>query len=247
MDLGAYLVGIFAGCFYLIASVRLWRLSRRTGERPELLLSLFFACSGQWYLLFDAAGLLEIDPLPSAVQQGIEWIYAVGVVAYVCFLRRVFRADAAWARVVAWISSSLIIAGAAGSTIRGGFSNEIQDPAFLIEWVGYTIPCIWMFAEGLVAHSAAKKRACFGLGDGGSANRWFLWTCFGFSQIASCVADLRWAYQNSVTTGAASMGDELLGFVEISSVAVLWLVFFPPSIYAKWVARRAARRETGAI
>jgi len=71
-----------------------------------------------------------------------------------------------------------------------------------------------------------------------------LWTYFGLSQIASCLADLRWVYENGLPHTDASMAEELLEIVEIVSVAILWLVFFPPSFYTKWIARRAAQRET---
>jgi len=244
MNLGAYLVGIAAGGFYLLAGIRLWRLSRRTHERPELLLAIFFVACGQWYLLFNGLGLIGVDPLPSLVNQAVEWAYAIGVIAYVIFLRSVFRPKAAWGRYLAWLSCALILAGCAGSTLRGGFSNTLYDPAFQIEWVGYTIPCVWMFVEGLAAHSAAKRRARFGVGDWSTAHRYLLWTYFGLSQIASCLADLRWVYENGLPHTDASMAEELLEIVEIVSVAILWLVFFPPSFYTKWIARRAAQRET---
>ncbi len=40
MEESAYITSILAGAFYLIAGLRLIRLSRRNGERPELLLGL---------------------------------------------------------------------------------------------------------------------------------------------------------------------------------------------------------------
>ncbi len=59
MEENAYIISIAAGIFYLIASLRLIRLSRRNGERPELLLGLYFALSGLYYLVYNLPSLLE--------------------------------------------------------------------------------------------------------------------------------------------------------------------------------------------
>lgn len=241
MEQIAFVISIAAGAFYLIAGYRLLRLSRRTRERPELLLGIYLAFTGQWYVIYNAPYLLGIEQLPPLIGNGIEWLYVVGVVPYLLFLRSAFRAGSAWATAVVICCTLALIAGAGASTLRGeDFSISLDDPAFLIEWIGYTVPCIWMCCEGALSNASANKRVRIGLCDPIVANRYLLFAGFGFCQTAACAAELSWAYENSVGGAASSISEGLLGVTEIASVAALWLAFFPPLAYRRWIEARAA-------
>jgi hypothetical protein len=50
MEENAYIGGAIAGLFYLIAGIRLFRLSLRTGEAPERLLGVTFLVWSLSYL-----------------------------------------------------------------------------------------------------------------------------------------------------------------------------------------------------
>jgi hypothetical protein len=239
MEQSAHLISIAAGAFYLIASYRLLRLSGRTGERPELLLGICFAFTGQWYLLYNAPYFLGMEALPLLLEHGVEWVYAVGVVPYLLFIRSAFRPEPAWATAMVIVCTLLLFAGAAASSLGGSFSISIDDPAYLIEWIGYTVPCFWMCCEGFISHAAAKKRVRIRLCDPIVANRYLLFACFGFCQVAACAADLIWAYGNSTEGIVSSIAIGLLGGTEIASVAALWLAFFPPLVYRRWIEAAA--------
>jgi hypothetical protein len=241
MEQSAYLISIAAGIFYLTAGYRMLRLSGRTGERPELLLGIYLAFTGQWYLFYNAPYFLGMEALPPLLSQGIEWIYVLGIVPYLLFVRSAFRPAAGWATALVTICALLLFAGAAISSLGAGFSNSLDDPGYLIEWVGYTVPCIWMCCEGALSHASAKKRVRIGLCDPVVANRYLLFACFGFFQTAACAADLGWAYGNSGGEVASLLANGLLGGAEIASVAVLWLAFFPPLPYGRWIEGRASR------
>jgi hypothetical protein len=246
MEQSAYLISIAAGIFYLIASYRLLRLSRRTGERPELLLGIYFAFTGQWYVIYNAPYLLGMEALPPLIGHGIEWIYVVGIIPFLLFIRSAFRPKSAWATAVVIVCTLFLFAGAVTSSLSGSFSNSLDDPGFLIEWAGYTAPCLWMFCEGAIAHSAAKKRVRVGLCDPIVANRYLLFAGFGFCQLAACAAELLWASENSIAGSPSLFADALLGGSEIASIAVLWLAFFPPRVYRHWIDGRAAFLATPA-
>ena len=246
MELNANLISIAAGIFYLIAGYRLLRLSGRTRERPELLLGIYFVFTSQWYLLYYAPGILGIEGLPPLIGHGTEWIYVVGIIPYLLFLRGAFRPKSAWATALVIVCTLLLVAGGTASSLGGGNFNSLNDPGYLTEWVGYTVPCFWMCCEGAISHAAAKKRVRFGLCDPIVANRYLLFAGFGFCQVAACAADLSWAYGNSNAGGASAFADGLLGATEIASVAVLWFAFFPPLVYRRWIADRAALLSTPA-
>jgi hypothetical protein len=126
------------------------------------------------------------------------------------------------------------------TSLTGGVSISLDDPAFLIEWIGYTVPCIWMCCEGALSNAAARRRVRIGLCDPIIANRYLLFACFGFCQTAACASELSWAYGNSTGGTTASISEGLLGVTEIASIAVLWLAFFPPLVYRRWIESRAA-------
>jgi hypothetical protein len=246
MEQSANLISIAAGIFYLVAGVRLLRLSGRTGERPELLLGIYFAFTGQWYLFYYVPDVLGMEALPPLIGHGVEWVYVAGIIPYLLFLRGAFRPKSAWATTVVIACTLLLVAGGAASSLAGGNFNAIDDPGYLTEWVGYTVPCVWMCCEGAISHAAAKKRVRFGLCDPIVANRYLLFACFGFCQVAACAADLSWAYGNSTAGGASAFADGLLAATEIVSVAVLWFAFFPPLAYRRWIDGRAASLSTPA-
>ena len=239
MEESAYILSLAAGTFYLVASLRLIRLSRRNGERPELLLGLYFALSGLYYLVYNLPSLLGIDAWAAPIEITIEWIYVVGVLPYLFFIRSVFRPDDAWAGRVVVVTSVFLLLGMLMQTARGRMDLGIDDPLFLTEWVGYTTPCVWMCLEATRYRRSAMKRVRIGVCPPEVANRYLLLTLFGGFQVLACLADLYWAHDRNVSKSISMVSDALLGGTEIASVALLWLAFFPPLFYTNWVTRRA--------
>ena len=124
MEESAYIISIAAGTFYLIASLRLIRLSRRNGERPELLLGLYLALSGLYYLGYNLPSLLGIDPWSLPIAIANEWIYVVGVLPYLLFIRLVFRPDDAWAGWLVGVCSAFMLVGMTLATVNGTVVGE---------------------------------------------------------------------------------------------------------------------------
>ncbi len=240
MQESAQLISIAAGIFYLIAGHRLFRLSGRTGERPELLLGIYFVFTGQWYLCFNAPYFLGFEELPPLITHTTEWIFVAGIIPYLVFIRTAFRPDSVWAKAVVIACTLLLLAGAAIGSMLGVFAITLDDPYFMLEWTGYTVPCVWMCCEGAIAHAAAKKRVQIGLCEPVVANSYLLFALFGFCQTAACAAELLWAYGNSTAVTTSSFAGLLLSASEIASVAVLWFIFFPPPAYRRWIDGRAA-------
>jgi hypothetical protein len=246
MEAITYIISIGAGAFYLLASYRLLKLSHQTRERPEFWLGTYFAATGQWYLIYNAPYFFGYEELPPLLDHGIEWIYAIGVAAYALFVRCTFRPRSGWALIVVIVAALCSLAGATASSLEGAFSNAIDDPAYRIEWIGYTIPCVWTCVEGFIAHGAAQRRVRLELCDPIVANRYLLFGSFGLCQIISCLADLFWAYTNTTDASGAWLASGLLSAIEIASVAVLWLAFFPPRAYRRWIDARTALRSAEA-
>ncbi len=239
MEENAYLASIFASVFYLVASVRLFRLNRRTGERPELLLGFYFGLSGAYYLGYNLPSLLGFDSWNPGAGWIIESIYVLGVFPYLFFIRSVFRPAAAWAGVLVGICSVLLLVGTVLGTLDGGDVYSLDNLWFHVQWAGYTIPCAWICGEAMLSRQGAQKRARLGLCEPVVANRYLLLALFGGFQSLACLADLLFAADLGGGQAVSMISDALLGGSEIASVAVLWLAFFPPPFYTNWITRRA--------
>jgi hypothetical protein len=244
MEENAYITSIIAGVFYLIASLRLIKLNRRTRERPELLFGLYFGFSGVYYMTFNLPSILGFESWAVSTEWIIEWIYILGVFPYLFFLRSVFRPDSTWASALVGLCSLLLLAGTALGAIGGEDVYSFDSPWFLIQWAGYTTPCAWMCVEALLSQRGARKRVRLGLCEPIVANRYLLLALFGGFQCVACLADLSFAADISGNQAVSMVSDVLLGSSEIASVAVLWLAFFPPLFYVNWITRRAVILST---
>jgi len=240
----AYITSIIAGAFYLIASLRLIRLNLRTRERPELLFGLYFGFSGAYYMTFNLPSIFGLEPWTITAEWMVEWIYVIGVFPYLFFIRSVFRPDHAWAGVLVGLCSVTLLVGTAMGALGGDATYAIDSPWFLIQWAGYTVPCVWMCVESLLSRQGARKRVRLGLCEPIVANRYLLLALFGCFQSLACLADLSFAADISSNQAVSLISDVLLGSSEIASVAVLWLAFFPPPFYVNWITRRAVILST---
>ncbi len=109
MEDSAYLMQLLVGFFYTAASVPLFRLSARSGQRPERLLGFAFLCYGASYLFYQLPYPLNSESLLVPLSFLGRLATAVGVVACALFTRLVFRSDAAWAR---WLVRGCTAGGA---------------------------------------------------------------------------------------------------------------------------------------
>lgn len=239
MEDNAYIASVAASVFYLIVSARFIRLHRRTGERPELLIGLYFALSGLYYLGYNIPSLFRFDGWPPLVELAVEWTYVVGVFPYLLFIRSVFRAKQVWAGWLVGVCSTFLLLGTGITTLRGSVEYSLDSPWFIIQWLGYTTPCLWLAWEALLYRRSAKKRARIGLCLPIVANRYLLIGLFGVLQVLACAADLSLANDLDEAQTVSRITDVLLGGAEIASVAVLWLAFFPPRDYVDWITQRA--------
>lgn len=243
VDSDAYLTAVVAGAFYVVASGRLLALSARTRKQPELWLS--FGLGGLYYLAYHLPNLLGASAWPQPVALAIEWLFAICVIPYLMFIRSAFRPRQAWARGVVALCSSGILVSTAMRTMRPGWVEfTLDDPWFFVAWGSYTAPTVWLIWEAALCRRSALKRARLGLCPPLVANRYLLLAAFGSFQVLACFADLSWAYDNSSMQAVSMLTDTLVGGTEIASVAVLWLAFFPPVFYSRWLERNAALDST---
>jgi hypothetical protein len=233
VDEPLYLGELATSLFYLAVGARLIRLASRTGETPERLLGLLFLVTGTSYFVY----WIPIPSLWTPLAFSGRVLYLPAPVILALFTRRVFRPDEAWAAWIVGGTAVLLVTGVAGSASSGDFEGySISNPWFWPEWLGYTLPFAWAGLETLLQHSRAGRRLKLGLCDPLVCNRFLLWGLFAVLQVGASIAVLG-QYATYEQEGAFTAAwDVLMGAIEIGSLAPIWLVFFPPPLYRRWVA-----------
>jgi hypothetical protein len=235
MEESAYAAQLLAGLFFVIAGARLIRLSGRAGEAPERLLGLYFAFTGIAYVCWV---LPLVAALGSAADTTdvVAWVvYSIGVVPCLMFTRIVFRPTSRWPR---WLILGCVAALALSATVltlNGNHDPGLDDPFFWIQWLGYTVPCVWMTLEAGRCRRNTVRRARIGLGDPIVMNRYLLLALFGGFQVLACLTDILLTIDFAADREISGAADLLLGGSEVAGLAALWLAFFPPAAYLDWV------------
>jgi hypothetical protein len=240
MEEQAYIGELISALVYLYAGARLLRLSSRTGEGPERLLGAMFLVTGISFLLYDLPMILDSESLWTPLNFAGRVVYLPAPVLLAVFTRRVFRPEGAWGAWVAYGSAILLVAGVGGSVWSGDLEGfTVSSPWFWAEWTGYTIPFAWACAEALAHHRQARRRLRLGLCDPLVCNRYLLWGFFGAMQVMVSLAVIP-AYAEYEQGGAfGAMWDAVISAGEISSLALISLIFFSPAVYQRWINRNA--------
>jgi hypothetical protein len=234
--LGGNAIAWFA---YLFVGVRLYRLSRRTGQQPEFLFAVTFLFWTLSYLFYDIPyAIVRVDELvPVACSYASLIVLALGNAAFALFIRAVFRPDARWAT---WLVAAIVIglvAGVAGSAWIGDWEgiNPLANPWYWLEFAGTFAPTLWMAAEGFSQYFKARRRLKLGLCEPMACNRFLLWGITGALWMILEVNLAANDFANALTGQWSPLLDFGVALFEVVPVAVIWFVFFPPAFYCRWV------------
>ena len=248
MEDHAYIGELLAGIVYLIVGVRLFRLGQRTREVPERLLAAMFILSGASYIVYEMANLPGLESLWTPLNFAGRVIYIGAPILLAVFTRQVFRPEGPWAAWLVYGIAVLMIGGVGGSALGGDWEGfSISNRWFWLEWAGYTIPFGWAGSEAFAQYRQARRRVRLGLCDPGVCNRYLLWAMFGAMQVCLSLLLLAQYANYEATSQFTATWDILIGGLEIVSVTVISLVFFPPAFYQRWITgvAAAAKAEEG--
>jgi hypothetical protein len=234
---GAWIGEFIAGIIYLIVGVRLARLASRTGERPERLLSAMFFFSGASYIIYAVPEAISIDALWTPFNFAGRAIYLPAPILIALFTRAVFRSDRRFSTWMVYATAVLLVGGVGVSAMMGDWEGfSLGNPFFWLEWTGYTIPFAWAGLEAFGQYRSSLQRQRLGLCDRLVCNRLLLWSIWGMAQVVLSALILL-MYAHFETNNAFSpLYDGLTGAIEIFSLGLIWLVFFPPRFYQKLVS-----------
>jgi hypothetical protein len=239
MDESAYIMEAIAGVVFLVVGVRLYLLSRQTGQAPEFFIALMFVLWALGYALYD---------IPYAFVEGDESIapffaYSsllainLGNVALALFTKQVFRKKQRWALWLVVAIAICLALGAAGSAWVGDWEqvNPLANPGYWPQTLGGIAPAAWMGIEGLAHYASARKRLKIGLCAPLTCHHFLLW---GFAGALWSGLEIVLVTQDFIYLSAGDWSGALgivSGLLEIAPIGMMWLVFFAPSGYRRWI------------
>jgi len=249
MDDAVYFLseGVITVAFLAIAA-RLLRRSVRTHAAPERLLGASFLLWGLNYPLYDipyGLGVDEIVMAPFANASRISWQAGTALIAL--FVRQTFRRSDPRASWVVVGIVALLAAGGIGSVWVGdyGGNHPLQQPWWWFERAGSVIPMIWIALEAFVYYVKLRQRRWLGEGDALLCNRMGLWCLAGVCWTAvECVLTAQYVIFDLTERWLASLSFTL-AVLELGGVATVWLVFYPPDSYRRWINRAKPPHAAG--
>jgi hypothetical protein len=228
---------------FLCAAARLLRRSLRTHAMPERLLGASFLLWGLSYPLYDipyALGVEELVMAPLAHASRLSWHAGTAIMAL--FVKQTFRKSdprATW--LVVGIATLLVTSGF-GSVWVGDYGGDypLSNPWWWLEWAGSVIPMVWISMEASVYYLKVRQHRWLGEGDALLCNRMGLWCLVGVCWVVvECVAAAQYIIFELTQRWLASLSFTL-ALLELSGVAMIWLVFYPPAVYRRRINRVAA-------
>lgn len=233
---GAWIGQLIAAIFYLIVGARLARRASQTGERPERLLSNLFFFTAISYALYLVPLIVAIEALWTPFNFAGRVSYIPAPIFAALFTRDVFRRQSRFSTGMIYATSALLVVGVGGSAVVGDWEGfSVGNPFFWFEWVGYTIPFGWAGLEAFSQYRSSLRRQRLGLCERIVCNRLLLWASFGAVQVVVSLVLLRMYADFETNHAFSALLDGLSGALELVSIALIGLVFFPPRFYRKLV------------
>jgi len=245
MESNVYIFDLVTAFIYLAVAIRLFALSRYTRGRPEYLLALNYGCTSVSYVLYEMPDIFQQDLIWVLV--AARFIYSAGIVPLLLFTRDVFRDESRWANAIVQTTALSLFSGVFFSMLDGDLEGlNVGSVWFWFDWLGYTVPYVWITAEALIAYSAAKKRLALGFCEPDVPHRYLLWGLFGLFAGLAGIAIVPLYIDYARTETWPRWGDFASGGLEAAGTLMVWLAFFPPAWYRRLIYRSAASRAKAA-
>jgi hypothetical protein len=229
--------------------LRLYSLSRRTGQAPERYIGIgmlaFGAVAYPLFLTLVAASGSLPRPTLLGITFGANSAYLVCLVMIAMFTRIVFRPTSGWGAVLVGLIALIGLTGS-GLSLWNSYTNpgaaHVFDP--LGRWgtslisAAFALCFLWTSSEAFAYRSSLRRRLALGLADPVVVNRFSIWA---FGTAVAFVTDLALVASNAIGLNPAENPiPALLQSTSGLSCTITWTLTFAPSeAYLNWVRKRA--------
>jgi hypothetical protein len=250
--LGASLALAVAAGLLLWLGARLWRSG--VAGSPERWLALTFGALGCGVLPRLAAARMisayDTGVLALSLNAASHFAIEAAIIALSLFTRRVFRPSGRGA--VALVACLACVSGALTLWLVTTTDPDQEASALALAVnLSRAIPVLWAFAECARYARLMRRRVALALADPLVANRFVLWSIWtgalGFAALLLFAVRSRafWLQLHGVDPrvvmpAAIPITGALCGLAVVSAGIAVWLAFFPPASYQRWLRASAA-------
>jgi len=238
MEDSGYLGGVLAGLVSLIAGARLIRLSWQSQKSPELLLGLSLLLWGLAYACWQIPIATPNQPLTQPLFFAGRVFTGAATITFAIFTWIAFRSQARWAKTLVFAIAIGVLAGVAGSIAVGDWegTRPLSNPWWWVDWAAAVVALSWVGVEGFIHYRNARHRVRLALCDPLTCNRYLLWGITGsvWAVFYGIVAFQNIEFETQQVWSSAL--DRVSGTLDITGVALVLLICFPPRFYQRWIA-----------
>jgi hypothetical protein len=243
MEQNAYVMEAISGIVYLVLGLRVYWRSRRSIQLSDSYIGLALLTWALGYALYDIpyAFVASDETIPPLFSFTSILAVNLGNVFLAMFTQEVFRKHEYWAGWLVVAIAVCLLMGAAGAVWSGDW--ELVDP---LENLGYwpqmlasLVPTFWVGFEGLNLTFNVRKRSELSLLEPFPCHRILL---LGLAGALWAVLEIVILIQDFVYINVGDWSCVLgvaNGVLEIVPIIFLWLAFWPPAPYRRWIEAAA--------
>jgi hypothetical protein len=241
MEESAFIGGVIAGLVSFITGVRLIHLSFRSQKSPEFILGMTLFLWGLAYACWQVPIATANHPLTQPLFFAGRIFTCAATIFFASFIRIAFRGQARWANALVFAIAIGVFVGIAGSIAVGEWEGvrPLSNPWWWADWLAALVAMSWLGVEGFINFLDARRRVRLGLCDPLVCNRYLLW---GITGTIWTVFYGMVAFQNiefETQEFWSTTMDRANSAADITGVMLVWIIFFPPRFYQRWIAGAA--------
>lgn len=234
--------GMLAGL--LATGIRLLLAARRTRGLPELTIGVG-TLTGAVGGICETASIRMLEAGGDAhtaflIQAGARMLYMIGSAFLLVAFWRIYHATRAWARALALAGSAALLAIGVAWAL-GGVHGKVSGPdlrGFVLH-SGRGAVYVWGVASGFWYWLQLRRRLRLGLADPVITQQVLLWAIASGSAVGISATILVYQHGLGISPLDTMAGTAWLAAFGLATGVTLYLAFFPPGFYRRWVSARA--------
>jgi hypothetical protein len=243
MEQHAYVMESIAGVIFLVLGVRLYWRSRRSVQLSDSFIGLALLTWALGYALYDIPYALVAPGglIPPLFSYTSILAFNLGNVFLAMFTQEVFRKHEYWAGWLVVAIATCLLMGAAGAVWAGDWEqvDPLENLGYWPQTLANLVPTFWLGLEGLNRTFNARVRLELGVLEPYTCHHILLLGLAGalWAALEIVIVIQDFIYINvGDWSGALGVAN---GLLEIVPIMIVWLAFFPPAPYRRWIEAAA--------
>ena len=239
MEQNAFIMEAITCGMLLILGVRLYWLSRRSVQLSDSFIGLALLTWGLGYAFYDIPYALTEsgEKIPPFFSYTSLITISLGNVFLAMFTHEMFRKRDQWAGWFVVAIAVCLLLGSAGAVWTGDWDqiDPLENPGYWPQILAGLAPSLWLGFEGLSHRFSARKRLAQGFLEPFPCHRILL---LGLTGALWAALETVVVIQDFIYIEAGDWSSALgvvNGLLEIVPIIILWLAFFPPAAYRRWI------------